>query len=188
MRDRDPHVGEPAKQVEQFYESDEKPAWRVTAEYLRREQVLVNFSTHSVISDHARGLGGDDMGPSPGELLMAALSACTTVYVARAAHAKEMPVESIAVRAKFAPGFEPGDEPLPTIGFLERIDKQVEVSGDLTHEQLDELRYVAEHCAIGETLRRGVELHEDLVHVDAADADVCVIEADGTTSCCAPAT
>ena len=171
--------------VEQFYASDEKPSWRVSAEYLRREQVLVNFSTHAAVIDHAVGLGGDDMGPSPGEMLLAALSACTAVYLGRAVVQRGIPATSVTVRARFRAAHEPGTEVLPRISFLDRIEKRVEVAGELTEQQLAELRYISEHCAIGETLRRGVDVHEELVNVDEADATACRIGSDGSSSCCA---
>ena len=39
-------------EVKEFYEQDAKREYRVSATYLRREQVLVNFSMEAFVSDH----------------------------------------------------------------------------------------------------------------------------------------
>lgn len=47
---------------------------RARARYLQREQVAVEIGQHRFTSDHPARLGGDDLGPSPGELIAAALA------------------------------------------------------------------------------------------------------------------
>ncbi len=183
----------PEPEIEAFYEADARRGWRVSAEYLRREQVLVNYSTHSMISDHAPGLGGDDTGPSPGELLLGGLAACTAVYLGRNARKLGIPLESARVFCRFEATHEAIDGPLPHLGFLDRVVKHVEVTGDLTEDQVAQLRFIAENCAIGETLRRGVDLVEDLVHVGgpagavtaAGSEPACVSGSVDGEECCA---
>jgi putative redox protein len=154
-------------QVKAFYEQDAKKDFRVTASYLRREQVLVNFSTQAFVSDHPKGLGGDNMGPSPGELLLASLAACTAIYVGRNARRRGIPLESVEVKTKFEIGHERIDGPLHALSFCTKITKLVEVRGDLTEEQFEMVKFFADNCAIGETLRRGVTLDEETVLLPA---------------------
>ena len=154
---------EPEAAVATFYATDEKQDFRVSAKYHEREQVIVNFSTQAFVSDHPTGLGGDNLGPSPGELLLGSLAACTAVYIGRNARRKKIPVESIVVRVRFETAHEHIDGPLHSLSFLSRIIKHVEVTGDLTDEQEEMVRFFSNNCAIGETLRRGVDLEETLV-------------------------
>ena len=131
------------------------------------------------------------MGPSPGELLLASLAACTAVYVGRNAKRHDIPVESVDVRVRFDVSHEPTDGPLDTISFLDRMQKRVEVVGDLDDDQREKIRFFVEHCAIGETLKRGVEITEDIVFAAAGETIACPIGGAGRIaggddpSCCA---
>jgi len=153
---------EPEAHVAEFYNVDKERPFRVSATYHEREQVIISFPNQALVSDHARGLGGDEMGPSPGELLLGSLAACTAVYIGRNAARKKIPVQSIVVKTRLEPGHEKIDGPMHSLGFLARIEKQVEVVGDLTAEQVEMVRFFSNNCAIGETLRRGVQLDEQL--------------------------
>jgi putative redox protein len=153
---------EPEAHVAEFYAADREREFRVSAQYHDREQVIVTFPNQALVSDHARGLGGDEKGPSPGELLLGSLAACTAVYIGRNARRKKIPIESIVVRTRFETGHEKIDGPMHSLGFLTRVEKHVEVVGDLTDEQTEMVRFFANNCAIGETLRRGVQLDEEL--------------------------
>ena len=102
------------------------------------------------------------MGPSPGELLLASLAACTAVFVGREARRQGVPVESVTVGTSFELAWEPTDGPLDSLGYFRKIVKRVEVTGDLTQEQLARVHFWVEHCSIGETLKRGVELEEHI--------------------------
>jgi putative redox protein len=149
-----------------YYEKDNARLCRVGANYLQDEQVLVHFDMTKLLSDHPVGLGGAGLGPSPGELLLASLAACTAIFVGRNAKLRGIPVESVYVGTAFtAAGEDVDGQPLPRIAFLDRITKYVEVRGPLTPEQFEEIKYFVEHCAIGETLQRGVELDEQIVHI-----------------------
>lgn len=153
---------EPEAGVAAFYAEDAKKDHRVAARYLDREQVIIDFSTQAFISDHPKGLGGDNMGPSPGELLLASLAACTAVYIGRNARRRNIPVESIEVKTRFETAHERIDGPLHSLSFINKIIKRVEIEGDLTEEQFAMVQFFADNCAIGETLRRGVELEEEV--------------------------
>jgi uncharacterized OsmC-like protein len=161
------------------YYAKPDPFPKVAATFLRNEQVLVHFAQTTLLVDHPVGVGGSDLGPTPGDLLIAALAACTAVYVGRHCARLGIPLESVyvgtsreigAVAAPDGPlagtgkGLIDGD-----IAFLPRMRKRVEVRGALTPEHLKTIEYLVEHCAIGETLKRGVELDEEVVHITDRD-------------------
>jgi putative redox protein len=145
-----------------FYEQDRKRFPRVAATFAGHEQVRVHFTMRDLLVDHPPEVGGSGQGPSPGELLLAALAACTAVYIGRNAERYGVPVESIDVGASFETAHDPTDGPLDAVSYLDRVVKRVEVRGPLNQDQLAMVRFWAEHCAIGETLRRGVDLVEEV--------------------------
>jgi putative redox protein len=149
----------------EFYAEDLTRFPRVAATFAGDEQVDVQFSMRDLLIDHPTELGGTGAGPSPGELLLAALAACTSVYVGRNAKRFGIPLESVHVGTSFEIGHEPTEGPLDSVSYLKRITKRVEIRGPLSGEQLDAIRFWVEHCAIGETLRRGVELVEEVIVV-----------------------
>jgi putative redox protein len=160
--------------TEVFYAKPD-PFPKVAATFLRNEQVLVHFAQTTLLVDHPVAVGGTDLGPTPGDLLQAALAACTAVYVGRHCARLGIPLESVYVGTSREIGAEAApDGPLAGTGeglidgdiaFLPRMRKRVEVRGPLTPEHLKTIEYLVEHCAIGETLKRGVELQEEIVHI-----------------------
>ncbi len=152
-----------------FYAEDKQRFPRVAATFIGDEQVVVQFSMNDLLVDHPSQVGGTGAGPSPGELLLAALAACTSVYVGRNAQRFGFPLESVHVGASFEVGHEPTDGPLDSVSYLNRITKRVEIRGPLNPEQLDAVKFWVEHCAIGETLQRGVELVEEVILVNDPD-------------------
>ncbi len=152
-----------------FYEEDRKRFPRVAATFAGNEQVSVHFTMQDLLVDHPPQVGGSGLGPSPGELLLAALAACTAVYIGRNAERYGLGLESIQVGASFQTAHEPTNGPLDAVSYLSRIVKRVEVRGPLSENQLAMVRFWAEHCAIGETLRRGLDLVEEVELVSPGD-------------------
>jgi uncharacterized OsmC-like protein len=152
-----------------FYEEDRKRFPRVAATFVGHEQVTVHFTMQDLLVDHPPQVGGSGLGPSPGELLLAALAACTAVYIGRNAERHGVPLESIDVGTSFETAHEPTDGPLDAVSYLDRVVKRVEVRGPLSEQHLGMIGFWAEHCAIGETLRRGVDLVEEVRLVSETD-------------------
>jgi putative redox protein len=159
----------PQQAFSAFYEEDRRRFPRVAASFAGNEKVNVQFTMRDLLVDHPPEVGGSGLGPSPGELLLAALAACTSVYIGRNAARYSIPLESVHVGASFETAHEATDGPLDTVAYLNRIVKRVEVRGPLNEDQLAMVRFWAEHCAIGETLRRGVELTEEVELVSDPD-------------------
>jgi uncharacterized OsmC-like protein len=128
-------------------------SWRISATSLG-DAALVQLSNQVLFAS----TGGD--GPSPVELLLAGLAACTAIYVGRNAVLNRIPIENVSVRVR-APAS------------LERIEKATEIRGNLSAAEFETLKYCADHCALGETLLRGMAIADDVAIVPggAAAAD-----------------
>lgn len=57
---------------------------------------------HALRSDEPGDVGGDDAGPNPYELLMAALGACTSMTVRMYAARKQWPLQGVHVEVSYA--------------------------------------------------------------------------------------
>ena len=138
---------------------------KVTAYHLRREQIQVNFSHHSLISDHEPELGGDGMGPAPGIIMLGALASSTAYIVARYAAQLCIPAESITVKVDSELGRDEVEGPVGAQIFTRKITQLIEVVGDLSEAQLATLQEIAEQCMVSNSLRRGVEIEKRVVQV-----------------------
>ncbi|HEY0077018.1 MAG TPA: OsmC family protein [Pyrinomonadaceae bacterium] len=108
----------------------------------------------TLLTDEPASLGGDDAGPDPYTLLLAALGSCISMTVTLYARRKAWAVERVTVRlrqkrvhAKDCAECEESDE-----GFVHRIERSVEVEGDLTEEQQSRLQEIAHRCPVHKTL------------------------------------
>jgi putative redox protein len=117
----------------------------------------VRIGTHEIPADEPREAGGDDTGPEPHELLLAALGACTSMTVRLYADRKGWPVRSVEVRLT-GQGGETGY----------RIERSLRLEGDLTDEQKARLVEIAEKCPVARTLKGTVTIDTRLAGAVAA--------------------
>lgn len=116
----------------------------VKAEYLGNGRALLKWSTSVYLAEQGGQDGQKTHGGPPELLLLAGLSACTSVFVARAAAMVQADAE---VRVVSTGALDPASG-------VARIVKTLEVTGDLNEEQKQTLAHFGDNCAIGETLRR----------------------------------
>ena len=108
----------------------------------------------TLITDEPVEAGGDGAGPDPYALLLAALGSCISMTVTLYARRKQWPVESVTVRLRqkrvHAKDCTECDQSLDT--YLHRIERSVQVEGDLTDEQQARLQEIAYKCPVHKTL------------------------------------
>ena len=121
---------------------------------------------HSFITDEPVTAGGDDAGPDPYTLLLAALGNCMSLTVTLYARRKAWPLERVTVRLRqnrihAKDCAECGSE---TEGYVHRIERRINFEGDLTAEQLARLQEIAQKCPVHKTLTSKIiiaELQDD---------------------------
>lgn len=113
---------------------------------------------HRLAADEPVEQGGTDTGPTPYELLLAALGACTSMTVRLYAKHKGLPLEGVRVRLKHSKIHAADCAQCETReGKIDRIERIVEVLGPLTEEQRQKLLEIANKCPVHRTLES--EIH-----------------------------
>jgi putative redox protein len=110
----------------------------------------ITVGSHRLFSDEPKDAGGENAGPSPFELLAAALGACTSMTLGMYAHRKQWPLASVVVRLRHSKA-------------LDSIDRDIELTGNLTEEQRTKLLEIANKCPVHQTLTRGIKINSRLV-------------------------
>jgi putative redox protein len=106
---------------------------------------------------------GADAGPTPYELLLAALGACTSMTLRLYAQRKGFDLQGVTVRLQHS-RIHAADclECETKEGFLDRIDVKIELSGDLDEAQKQRLLEIAEHCPVHKTLTSEIDIRSSL--------------------------
>ncbi|HYU35750.1 MAG TPA: alpha/beta fold hydrolase [Thermoanaerobaculia bacterium] len=114
---------------------------------------------HRLTADEPVEMGGTDTGPSPYELLMAGLGACTSMTVRMYANRKGLPLEGVRVRLRHGKVHALDCAHCETKeGKIDRIERIVEVLGPLTDEQRARLLEIADKCPVHRTLTSEIDI------------------------------
>lgn len=117
----------------------------------------VTAGRHHLIADEPKPIG-DDAGPTPYDLLLAALGTCTSMTVRMYATKKRWPLEQVRIRLRHSRIHADDCADCETrIGLIDHIDRQIELVGDLDEAQRERLLSVAERCPVHQTLN--AEMH-----------------------------
>jgi putative redox protein len=137
-----------------------EPGTVVVTETLQGKfQQQIMAGRHSLTADEPVAFGGLDSGPGPYDLLLAGLGACTAMTLRLYAERKQLPLERVAVILRHAKIHATDCEECETKeGMLDRIDKEIVVTGKLDAAERARLLEIAEKCPVNRTLKSEIEI------------------------------
>lgn len=120
-------------------------------------QQSIAVGPHRLIADEPASAGGQDSGPSPYDLLLAALGACTAMTLRMYADRKQIPLERVQVALQHAKIHASDCAECETReGKIDRIERVITLEGELDGATRAKLLDIANRCPVHRTLHSEV--------------------------------
>ena len=123
------------------------PLAAATVETLTGYAQTVRVGRHTLTADEPLAQGGTDTGPTPDELLLAALGACTSITLSMYAQRKAWELGRVHVELK-----------LVKAGDAVRIERDVSFDAPLTPEQRARLLDICEKTPVTKLIKGGTAI------------------------------
>jgi len=120
-------------------------------------EVLANG--HYLITDEPTDVGGTDLGGTPYDLLVASLGACTAMTIRMYANHKGIDLHEVKVHLSREKRHAADAANLDEKSKVEFIDREIELTGNLTEEQRKRMLEIADKCPVHRTLTKGLQVN-----------------------------
>ena len=119
----------------------------------------ITVGQHQLTADEPVPVGGTDQGPNPYDLLCAALGACTSMTLALYARRKQFSLKAVTVRLRHSKIHAEDCKTCETkAGMLDRIEREIQLEGELNNEQRQALLNIANKCPVHRTLTSEIDI------------------------------
>jgi putative redox protein len=126
-----------------------------------RTQVTVD--RHHLTVDEPVPVGGTDSGPSPYEMLLAALGSCTAMTLRLYADRKKWPLEQVVVKLRHRKVHAQDCADCEVkAARIDVVDRVLELKGPLDEAQRAKLLEMAERCPVHQTLHTTIQVNTTL--------------------------
>lgn len=107
--------------------------------------------SHSLIADEPIDVGGEDLGPRPGDFIRMALASCTAITLRMYADRKKWDVQKINVQVSNGP-----------FDGKTSYNTQIEIIGNLDNDQRQRMMQIAKLCPVHKALTNPIEINTTL--------------------------
>jgi putative redox protein len=142
------------------------PTKKVTVQHLPDYNLsqLLTDGHHAAVCDEPEAAGGDDLGPSPYELLLWALGACTSMTLLLYARRKGWAIDDISVHLTHdRVHADDSNEAEGSGGRVEVITRDISIRGRLDDEQRGRLLEIAGRCPVHKTLAAAPKVVDSII-------------------------
>ena len=123
----------------------------------------VRAGKHALLADEPVAVGGTDLGPTPYDLLSAALATCTTMTLKMYASHKKLNLRSTTVRVSHGKVHaEDCVDCESKEGRIDQFHRSISFDGDLTPQQEERLLEIADRCPVHRTLHGEIKVRSTL--------------------------
>jgi len=117
--------------------------------------VTIVDGVHRWFADESELDGGANAGPTPVQLLLSSLGACTSITLSMYAKRKAWPLTGVEVNLEYNPNGKPADG--------NQIVRHIILRGELNDEQRERLLQVANACPVHKILTGNISIDTNLV-------------------------
>jgi uncharacterized OsmC-like protein/alpha/beta superfamily hydrolase len=123
----------------------------------------VAAGNHVFFADEPVSVGGADTGPTPYDLLAAALAACTSMTLRMYANLKKLSLRSVTVAVSHGRiHAEDCKDCDSTAGNIHELQRVITFDGDLSEEQQQRMLEIADRCPVHKTLENEIKIRTAL--------------------------
>ena len=118
-------------------------------------------SSHFLRADEPLKYGGTNLGPTPYDLLLMSLGACTSMTLRMYANRKQLPLEDVQIRLLHERVH--AEDCIDCKDSIERITRRISLVGNLDSAQRRRLLEIADRCPVHRTLENEPQIVTELV-------------------------
>lgn len=129
-----------------------------SSEGLYRQEI--NTGKFKIQADAPKSVGGEETAPDPHELLLASLGACSSITMQMYAKRKGYPLKTVNIELNE----NKQDDPQNAGQTMAVISKNIKVTGDLTPEQINDLKNIADKCPVHKLISGNKQINTAISH------------------------
>lgn len=126
--------------------------------------VEIDAGRHRWSADEPASVGGTDTGPTPYDLLLGSLGACTAMTIRMVAEREKIPLDTVTVTLDHDRNHQTDcDHCDDSSARIEAINRTVSIRGDMSAAEREKLHGVAERCPVHRTLTGQLHIHDTAI-------------------------